>query len=477
MTRTRPQREDKFVEIDIASIGFEGVPVGRLDGVVYFVKGALPGERVRARVLRSKRSYVEAECVEVLTESPSRRIAPCEHFGVCGGCSWQHLEHGEQLRWKRQHVVDAFERLAKVPVGVIHDTVASPVPYAYRNKMEFSFGASRWLTTQEIESGDIFDRSFALGLHVPGRFDKVRNISHCLLQQDAANTVLSFTHELRERIPVSAHHQREHVGFARHLVVRSSSTTQAVMTILVTVEPQTEDEVSFVEQWMELAQHLPAGSTVIHAVNATRSPVAVGEIRQMRGPGFLTEISHGVEYQISPFSFFQTNTLQLPTLVGLALDAAHLEPTHTVWDLYCGTGTLSLPAARRVERVWGAELVESSIRDAQANAERNQIANAEFHVIDLHTPAAIEELRLAPRPDVIIIDPPRAGMHPMLVEHLLSVSAPRISYVSCNPSTLARDCAILHEQYDIEFVTPVDMFPQTYHVEAVASLRHRSTPR
>ncbi len=474
MARKRTPREDRFVEIDIDAIGFEGVSVGRLDGVVHFVKGALPGERVRARILRSKKNFVEAEAVEIMTAAPSRVDPPCPHFGTCGGCKWQHLEYAEQASWKRQHVVDAFERLAKIPVGEVTETLVAPHPYGYRNKMEFSFGASRWLTNEEIASGEEFDISFALGLHVPGRFDKVRHIDHCFLQGDAANDLLAAVHALRDEIPVTAHHQRAHVGFLRHLLVRSSVTTGALMTALITTTPESDDERRFVERWMDLAGTLPDGSTILHAVNDTKSPVAIGEVLSESGPGYLTETSHGVEYRISPFSFFQTNTEQLPALVGKALEYAEIGPEDTVWDLYCGTGTLALPAARAAARVFGAELVESSINDAHDNAERNGITNAEFHVVDLHTASAIDLLKGAPAPDVIMIDPPRAGMHPMLVQHVLEVGAPRISYVSCNPSTLARDCALLAEKYEVEVVTPVDMFPQTYHVEAVAKLRRRA---
>ena len=474
MASKRKQREDRFVEIDVDSIGFEGVSVGRLDGVVHFVKGALPGERVRARVLRSKKSYVEAEAVEIYTQAPSRITPPCEHFGVCGGCKWQHLDYPEQIRWKRQHVADAFQRLAKIPVGEVTETIAAPNPFAYRNKMEFSFGASAWLTNEEIASGEDFDTRFALGLHVPGRFDKVRHVKHCFLQSDAPNALLAAVHALRQQNPVTAHHQRSHEGFLRHLLVRSSATTGSVMTALITTTPSTDAEQQFVEDWMALYHTLPPESTLIHAVNETKSPVAVGTIEQLVGTGYLTENSHGVEYQISPFSFFQTNTEQLPQLVGTALEYASLTPDDTVWDLYCGTGTLALPAAKVAKHVFGAELVESSILDAKGNAERNGITNADFHVVDLHTAEAITLLKAAPQPDVIMIDPPRAGMHPMLVQHVLEVGAPRVSYVSCNPSTLARDCALLAEAYDVEVVTPVDMFPQTYHVEAVARLRKRA---
>ena len=476
MARKRKHQPIVHVELDIDSVGFEGVSIGRLDGIVHFVKGALPGEHVRARVVRSKKSFVEAEATEILKKSEFRIDPPCPHFGSCGGCKWQHFEYAEQAAWKRQHVVDAFERIGKIDVGTIHETVKSPQVFGYRNKMEFSFGASRWLTQDEIDSGDEFDTRFALGLHVPGRFDKVRHIDDCLLQTSAANDLLKAVHALRDANPVTAHHQRSHEGFLRHLVLRSSTTTGSIMTVLVTTTPVSTEEEEFVASWMSLSQTLPEGSTIGHAVNDTKSPVAIGDISQMSGPGFLQETSHGVEYQISPFSFFQTNTNQLPILVELALNCAEIHSDDLVWDLYCGTGTLTLPAAKFAKKVVGLELVQSSIDDAHANAERNSIDNIDLYAIDLHGKKTIEFLQDMPTPDVVMIDPPRAGMHPQVVEHLLTLAPERISYVSCNPATLARDCALLSEMYTVEEVTPVDMFPQTYHVEAVAKLR-RNTAR
>jgi 23S rRNA (uracil1939-C5)-methyltransferase len=247
------------------------------------------------------------------------------------------------------------------------------------------------------------------------------------------------------------------------------------MCVLITTTPQTDDETKFVEDWMDVHTILPQGSTTIHAVNDTWSPVAVGSIANQRGLGYLEETSHSVTYRISPFSFFQTNTQQLPSLVERTMDAAGITANDVVWDLYCGTGTLTFPAARRAKHVIGVELVESSIIDAKSNAELNGINNVELYARDLHQNAAIEWLRTLQKPDVVIVDPPRNGMHAMLVEHLLSVGAPRIAYVSCNPATQARDCALLAEMYDVVEVTPVDMFPQTYHIESVAVLIKKSS--
>jgi len=336
--------------------------------------------------------------------------------------------------------------------------------------MEFSFGASRWLTREEIETGEEFNTRFALGLHVPGRFDKVRHVEDCLLQAEIGNTILEHTHRCAEDAGILAYHQRFHNGFARHLVIRTSVAMGTVMAILITTTPNEDAHQAFVATWLTLFDTLPEGSSMIHAVNDTWSQVAVGDVLTCLGPGYLDETSHGITYRISPFSFFQTNTHHLPALVGEVMKGADIKPTDVVWDLYCGTGTLTLPAARQAAYVIGAELNAGSIADAQANAQRNGIDNVEFHTVDLHNPRALDVLNSFRRPDVILIDPPRNGMHEQVVRHLLAVGAPRIVYVSCNPATMARDCATLHQGYNVEVITPVDMFPQTYHVEAVGVL-------
>ncbi len=474
MRRKRDERLGTEVDITIDSIGTEGVSVGRLDGVVHFVKGALPTEKVCARITRVHRRHVEAEVAEIYQASVQRTQPLCPEFGVCGGCKWQHLEYSAQAEWKRQHVVDAFERIGSMKDIAVAPIVVADVIYGYRNKMEFSFGASRWLTSDEIESGSEFDTSFALGLHVPGRFDKVRDIKHCYLQSDLANTLLHFVQALVVDNPQLAYHARSHEGFLRNLLLRTSRYQNNVMAVLVTTTVQTESQEQFVSSWMKSSDLLPPGSSVMHAVSDSWSPVAVGEVCHQFGPGVLIEETHGVEFSISPFSFFQTNSHQLPKLVSLAMEAAQIVDTDCVWDLYCGTGTLTLPAAKLAKTVIGVELAESSVIDARNNATLNGIANSTFHAVDLHSKKAIDFLKSLPRPDMVIIDPPRSGMHTQVVEHLLELSPTRISYVSCNPATQARDCLLLAEKYIVEYVAPIDMFPQTHHVESVARLTLRT---
>lgn len=447
--------------------------MGRVDGIVHFVKGALPGETVRAIVHRKKRKHVEAEAVEILESSANRVSAPCPHFGTCGGCSWQHLDYTSQVAWKSGILADALQRIGGMATIPLQGAVAATNSYGYRNKMEFSFSSSAWLTRDEIESGLEYERGFALGLHVPGRFDKVRNLNRCMLQSEQSNGFLEAVHNLPLLRSVQAYNHRTHEGFLRHLVMRTSTTTGAVLSVLITTSVTSQVEQQFVDSFLELHAMLPENSTVLVAVNNTHSPVAVGEITEQRGPGFLEETTHGVTFRISPFSFFQTNTEQMHQLVGLALQAASTTSNDVVWDLYCGTGTLTLPAAHHARYVVGAELVQSSINDAVSNASRNGINNVEFHALDLHAKNAIQQLEAFPTPDVIIIDPPRSGMHPQVAEHLRSIAPSRLAYVSCNPATMARDTALLHDLYHIEWVRAVDMFPQTSHVEAVAALSKR----
>lgn len=469
----RHTENNQLIELTIDSLGFEGVAVGRVNEVVHFVKGALPHERVEARITGRKRRFVEAEVVNILEASPKRISAPCQHFGVCGGCTYQHISHTEHAIFKKQHVVDSFERIGHVEIGKMYPTMQCDMPFGYRNKMEFSFGASRWLTREEIDSGEQFDRSFALGLHVPGRYDKVRDIESCMLQAPQANTVLEHVHAFAKRTMISAYHSKSHEGFARHLVIRKSTTTGSLLVVVITTTPKTDQEKQFIELVLGLYNSLPEGSSVLHAINDTWSPVANGTVVAQHGPGTLQETLLDVHYTISPFSFFQTNTHHVPQLIERALQGAELTQDKIAWDLYCGTGTLSLPAAKRSKYVVGAEMVQSSILDAQLNATANGITNVEFHTLDLHVPKALPVLQSFIQPDVILVDPPRNGMHAQVVQHLLDVAAPRIVYVSCNPATQARDCGLLNDAYSIEEVTPVDMFPQTYHVESVAVLTKR----
>jgi len=473
MAVTRP---NEFVTLDIESIAFEGVAVARHEGRVFFVKGGLPQEKVIAKILRKKKSYVEAQVEEILIKSDERIEPVCEHFGVCGGCSWQNLNYSSQLFWRKKHIEDAFQRIGKITPGVIFEPMMPPKIYDYRNKMEFSFGASRWLTGEEINlASEVLNKNFTLGLHIPGRFDKVLDIYDCKLQPQLWNDVINFVREKALKFGLTCNNEKSHEGFLRGLVFRRSEYSAETMVILITTTPLKETENEFLDWFKkEFTSLFPSITHIIHAVNNSWSPIAFGECDYIKGSEYLTESILGVMYRISPFSFFQTNSSQLDGFISKILEFADLKSNEVLWDLYCGTGSISLPAARQCKEVFGIELVESSIKDATHNAEINEICNAIFICEDLHSKKVGELLTSLPKPDKIIIDPPRAGMHPNLADYMLNSGVGTIVYVSCNPATQARDCALLSENYEVVKVQPVDMFPQTYHVESIALLKRRN---
>jgi 23S rRNA (uracil1939-C5)-methyltransferase len=479
--RTTTTRERQTVELTIESLGFEGKAIARHEGLVYFVEGGIVGDVVLAEVRATKKNHAEAVITSLVKPSEHRIKTRCQHFGVCGGCKWQHLAYREQLHWKRHHIRDAFERLGKVPFGELLSTLASPEEFFYRNKMEYSFGDSRWLTTAELAEANtnnapLPDKHFALGLHIPGRFDKVLDVQECFLQTPLTGQILEAVRRAAKERAATIFQTRTHEGFLRNLVVRLSRATGELMVILVTSPVASKADESLI-QWFgeEFSTLIPQVTTAVHAITRSKATIATGETTTLTGTGFITEEILGVRFRVSPFSFFQTNTLQTNQLFATALEFAGLgehatNPQAVVWDLYCGAGSITLPAARRAAFVAGIELSEHSIADARTNAQANGISNVEFYAEDMHKAVQKGILARLPKPDSIIVDPPRAGMHPEVVRTLAEIAPPVISYVSCNPTTQARDCALLAERYTVERIQPVDMFPHTYHIESVARL-------
>lgn len=467
--KKKPQVTD---ELDVESIAFEGGGVAKKDSMVYFIKDAVPGDKIKARLTKKKKTYAHGEIEELIKASGDRTEPKCIHFGLCGGCKWQQLSYEKQLFWKKQHVIDSFSRIGKINDCHYHDTMPSPKDYFYRNKMEFSFSGFRWLTEQEINSGDdILDKDFALGLHVPGVFNKVLDIKECYLHQNVTPKILDHIRNKAKQMGVSPYDVKTHEGFLRNLVFRSSEHKNELMVILITTSVKEKEDEYFLNWYKE---DLPAAfgeiTHLLHATNDSFSPVAQGETGIIKGDDHLTEKIMDVEFRISPFSFFQTNSFQLDRFVKKILEFARIEKNETVWDLYCGTGSISLPASRYAHEVIGMEIVESSIEDAIKNQELNGIKNTRYICTDLHSKTAPKLLEDLPEPNVMIIDPPRAGMHKNLIPAVLEAEPERIIYVSCNPATQARDCEMLSDKYLVEEVQPVDMFPQTYHVESIAKL-------
>lgn len=468
----KSQKKQLSIELVIESIGFKGISVARNDGLVYFLKGGVPGDKVIAETRKRRKKHIEAEILEILEPSKARIDPICKYFGVCGGCSWQNISYDEQLLWKKQHVIDAFQRIGNFKYVNVLDSIPSAKLYNYRNKMDFSFGASRWLTKEEIQDNDVIsNKNFALGLHIPGRYDKVLDIDTCHIQEELGNEILNLFREKAIELNVSAYSDETRDGFLKNLVLRYSLTHREMMSIFISNTPKTIEDESFLNWYRyDFQRQYPEFVSVIHAINSKTNPVSYGKINFIEGKAYIIEDILGIKYRISPFSFFQTNSYQLDSFIGKILDYSNLKKDEIVWDLYCGTGSISLPASKLCKEVYGFELIESSIEDAKLNAELNGIYNIKFRSMDLHSKASLNELLDYEKPDVLIIDPPRNGMNDSLVYFILDIAPRRIVYVSCNPTTQARDCEILTKKYEIEKIQPVDMFPHTYHIESIALL-------
>jgi 23S rRNA (uracil1939-C5)-methyltransferase len=440
--------------------------VARVDGFVVFVRDAAPGDRVRARVFRKKKGYAEAGLVEVLEPSPDRVEPPCPYSGVCGGCQWQHTAYERQLVYKREQVRDAVERIGGLEGVPVHETIPSERVFGYRNKMEFSFSDRRWLLPEEMERAGV-ERGFALGLHVPGTFNKIIDVEACLLQAPLGNELLGAVRESVRRSGLPVYGIKSHEGFWRFLTLRHSVGRDEWLVNLVTAEDR-PGEVEPIAR--DLRERFPAVRTVVHNVNTRRAAIAVGEREHvLAGDGLLEDRLGPYTFRISANSFFQTNTRGAESLYEVVGAYAALEGTETVLDLYSGTGTIPILLSERARRIIGVEVVESAVADAERNCAENQVRNCRFVAGDVRESLAGLEVRA----DVLVIDPPRAGMHKDVVAGVLDRRCPRVVYVSCNPATLARDLVELSRLYRVREIQPVDLFPHTYHVEAVARLEMR----
>jgi 23S rRNA (uracil1939-C5)-methyltransferase len=464
--------------LTLDSFAFEGKSIARLDGLVVFVLGGVPGDEVRVRLTKIKKQFLEADVVEVLRNSPLRVEPRCKHFCTCGGCKWQYVDYQAQLDFKRQHVVDALERIGGFKNVQVNPTLGSEQMYFYRNKMEFSFG-ERWLTQSELDSRSLNPEPptererFALGMHPAGRFEKVLDLDECHLQSETSNLILKLVRDFCTERNLTIYSTFTHTGYLRNLVVRQSVHTNELMVNLVTSEENPE-----VLQAMSafLMERVPSITTIINNITQRKSQVAIGDHEIVyHGPGYITENIGKRTYRISANSFFQTNTKQAERLYDAAKRLANLKPDDVVFDLYSGTGTIALHVADDVKEVIGIESVEAAIEDARKNAAANNVHHCTFLLGDLKDRLTKDTAWLEnhPRPNVIITDPPRSGMHEKVVKEILTLHPERIVYVSCNPATQARDLQWLcaDGSYTIQEVQPVDMFPHTIHIENVVSLK------
>lgn len=464
-------RKGEEVEIEIEKFADRGKSLARKDGYVVFVAGAVPGDRVRARVVKRKKNFAEAQLLKVVQPSALRTEPRCFYFGTCGGCKWQHVDYAAQLEAKRQSVEDALRHLGGFEGAEARPTIGSENVYFYRNKMEFSFSSQRWLMREEIETGKQYDTEFALGLHVPGRFDKVLDIHECHLQSELSVRIVNRVRAFVQAQGWAPWDIRAHVGYLRHLVIRTGERTGEVMVNLVT---NGFDEERIATTAAFLQAEFPEITTFVNTINTTVAQTAFGEeMHTIYGPGVIHDRIGPYEFEIAPNAFFQTNTGQAERLYEVARDFADLRPDDLVYDLYCGAGTISIFVSDRVRQVVGVELVEEAVENARANAAANDVANCTFvsgDLLRLFTPDFVREHG---RPDVLIADPPRAGMHPKVVAQIGELRPERFVYVSCNPQTQARDLALLADVYAVDAVQPVDLFPHTHHIESVVKLVRR----
>ena len=472
-------RKGDALELAITKYAFEGKGIAKIikDGTeseepnyVVFAHGAYPGDTVKIRLTKIKKSYAEGKVTHILKPSELRIEKRCKYFGVCGGCKQQDLAYEHQLHYKHEQVYDLFTRLGGYKDITVEEIIPSKNIFFYRNKMEFSFAAKRWLTEAEIGSGEDIDRNFALGLHIPNLFDKVLDINECFLQSEISTRILNFTRDFFKSRNVSIYENRPHEGYLRNLVIKQASNTPDLMVNLVTF---TEDDELMKEYTGELVKNFPEVTTVINNINARKALVAVGDYEKVYyGSGYIYDYIGKYKFRISANSFFQTNTVQADNLYGTALEFAQLNKDDVVYDLYSGAGTISIYVSEKCKNVYAFETVDSSIADASVNDKLNNIDNVEFVQADLYKSflPAVEE-RNIPKPDVVILDPPRSGMHKNTVDDVIALKPKRIVYVSCNPATQVRDVKFFTEAgYSLKRIKPVDMFPHTYHIENVVLL-------
>lgn len=455
-------------DLEIVSAGSEGKSVAKQDGLTIFVPFAVPGDIVDVEIYKRKHGYAEANLLAVKKPSPDRVEPPCVHFGVCGGCKWQMLSYEKQLAFKQKQVEDNFRHLGKFEFPEISPIIGSEKQYYYRNKLEYTFSTLKWLPYDQLkqyENGVFFEQR-CLGFHVPGMFDKVLDIEHCMLQAAPSNEIRLFLREYALSKELAFYNPREQTGLLRNVIIRTASTGD-IMVVLVVTEATAEAK----EMMQALYDRFPEITSLVYVVN-TKMNDAIFDLpfHLFKGKDFIMEEMEGLHFKIGPKSFYQTNSEQAYNLYKTAREFAAIQKDDVVYDLFTGTGTIANFVAHQAKKVVGIEYVDTAVADARINSERNGISNTEFLVGDMAKIFTADFIEKHGMPNVIISDPPRAGMHPNVIEQLLRMEVPRIVYVSCNPATQARDLTLLNEKYRVTAVQPVDMFPQTQHVENVVRL-------
>ncbi|MBQ3535296.1 MAG: 23S rRNA (uracil(1939)-C(5))-methyltransferase RlmD [Alistipes sp.] len=456
--------------LEITTLAAEGKAMGRYNEQVVFVPMTVPGDVVDVQIRNKRRRFMEGVVVNYVKRSPLREEPFCEHFGVCGGCKWQNLPYQEQLRFKTEQVRDQLTRIGKVELPEIKPCLGSAKQQFYRNKLEFTFADKRWLTYEEIAQGGDIEREPALGFHIPNCFDKVLNIDKCYLQADPSNGIRDAVKQFCIDNGYSFHNCREHQGLMRNIIIRTASTGE-VMVIVVFNENDQERIVALMEM---LKAEFEQITSLFYVVN-TKWNDSVGDLEHVcyAGKDHIIEQMEGLQFKVGPKSFYQTNSEQAYELYKVAREFADLKGDEVLYDLYTGTGTIANFCARRAKKVVGVEYVPEAIEDAKVNSAINGIENTSFYAGDMKDVLSDEFVARNGRPDVIILDPPRAGVDERVIEVILRAAPERIVYVSCNPATQARDLQLMDGQYKVVAVQPVDMFPHTHHVENVVKLIRR----
>lgn len=468
---SRKNRRQLFEKVEVIDAGAKGKGVAKApDGKVIFLRNVVPGDTVDVLTYKKRKAYYEAEAVKFHHLSEYRTTPQCEHFGQCGGCKWQNMAYERQLYFKQREVENNLKRIGRVELPKLMPIIGSDKQYFYRNKLEFSFSNSRWLTEEEINSDiEIQDRN-ALGFHMPGMWDKILDIKKCHLQEDPSNALRLFIKSVAEKNNMAFFNPRKQEGLLRTLMIRTASTGEIMVLIQFFQDDQKNRELLL----NAIIEKFPEITSLQYVINSKGNDTIYDqEVVCFYGRDHIYEQMEGLRFKINAKSFYQTNSDQAYELYKITRDFAGLKGSETVYDLYTGTGTIAQFVAKKAKKVIGVESVPEAIIDAKANATENKLQNVEFYVGDMKSVFTDEFVARHGSPDVIITDPPRDGMHKLVVDQILKSNSEKVVYVSCNSATQARDIAILDEKYKIEKVQPVDMFPQTHHVENVILLRKR----
>ncbi len=457
-------KKGQQIEVEITGIAFGGKGLVHINGMAVFVDQAVPGDKALIRIMRKKKNYAEACIIKLMDAAPQRIKPPCVYSGFCGGCKWQFLDYEVQLIYKRQHVVESLSHIGQIKNVQVHPTIASPLKLGYRNKMEFSCTDRRWLSPHEMQHPET-NKGFGIGLHVPGTFFKVFDTKRCLLQPDLGNHLLDEVRKFIRASRLPVYGLRSHEGFWRFLMLRHSVAFDRWMVNIVTASDHHQALQPLAGFLMD---KYPEVTSVINNITSRKAGVSFGEMELgLAGAETIIEKIGSFAFEISANSFFQTNTAGAAQLYAIVKKYAELSGSETVIDLYSGTGTIPILLSEVAKEVVGLEMAPTAVEDARRNCRMNRVENCRFLLGDIRHSLP----KISHRPDLLIIDPPRVGIHPDVVKQVLALSAERIVYVSCNPPTLARDLNLLKEVYRVQEVQPVDLFPHTYHIESVARLQ------